>query len=72
MTSAVAVMKVSQTYKKVLAHRQQCSKWGKEFCLNCFGGGLTKFVGDMDEEYNRFGRSLRQKSKQLNSGGKNK
>jgi len=30
-------------YRKVLKHRNNCPKWTKEFCLECFGGGLTKF-----------------------------
>lgn len=32
-----------EAYKKVLEHRRKCKKWGKEFCLKCFGGGLSKF-----------------------------
>jgi len=31
-------------YKKVLEHRKKCWKWGKSFCLECFGGGLTNFM----------------------------
>ncbi len=35
-------MKVWQKeYDKVLEHRKICPKWGKSFCLKCFGGGLT-------------------------------
>ncbi|KKN56675.1 hypothetical protein LCGC14_0569920 [marine sediment metagenome] len=30
-------------YLKVREHRSTCKKWGKEFCLECFGGGLTSF-----------------------------
>jgi len=30
-------------YTDVLKHRRTCKKWGKEFCLQCFGGGLTQF-----------------------------
>jgi hypothetical protein len=40
----------SETYKKVLEHRRQCSKWGKGFCLHCFGGGLNIFVRDLETE----------------------
>ena len=31
-------------YSRILRHRDECSKWGKEFCLDCFGGGLTSFA----------------------------
>ncbi len=41
----------SDTYRKVLKHRMKCKKWGKEFCLECFGGGLTKFTKDLEGEY---------------------
>jgi len=34
-------------YKIVLEHRGRCSKWGKEFCLECFGGGLTQYKSDI-------------------------
>jgi len=40
----------SETYKKVLIHRKTCPKWGKSFCLLCFGGGLTQFTNDLEEE----------------------
>lgn len=40
----------SERYKEVLNHRQSCPKWGKEFCLACFGGGLTQFANDVKEE----------------------
>lgn len=30
-------------YKKVLEHRKKCPYWGRAFCLDCFGGGLSKF-----------------------------
>jgi hypothetical protein len=36
--------KWKQEYLKVLEHRKNCDKWGKSFCLECFGGGLTKFT----------------------------
>ena len=28
-------------YDEILQHRSKCPKWGKGFCLECFGGGLT-------------------------------
>lgn len=43
----------NKAYKKVLEHRQNCPKWGEEFCLECFGGGLTKFRKDFDDEFNK-------------------
>ena len=36
-------------YRKVLKHRNKCSKWTKDFCLECFGGGLTKFSEKITE-----------------------
>lgn len=42
----------SKTYRSILDHRRDCPKWGKEFCLECFGGGLTIFFRDIkNEEY---------------------
>lgn len=38
-------------YKKVLAHRNYCSKWRSGgLCLDCFGGGLAKFTKDLLNE----------------------
>lgn len=34
----------SDAYKTVKKHRLTCPKWEKEFCLDCFGGGLTRFL----------------------------
>jgi hypothetical protein len=34
----------SRTYQSILEHRRNCTKWGKQFCLECFGGGLTIFT----------------------------
>ncbi len=34
-------------YRKVLEHRRNCKKWGKGFCLDCFGGGLTIFLASI-------------------------
>ncbi len=44
------LMRESKTYRKILEHRRKCSKWGKEFCLECFGGGLTLFTKNLSEE----------------------
>lgn len=38
------------SYKKVIEHRKICPKWGKDFCLDCFGGGLTVFTRNIFEE----------------------
>jgi hypothetical protein len=43
-------MRESKTYRKVLEHRRKCDKWGKGFCLECFGGGLTKFTKELAKE----------------------
>jgi len=40
----------SQTYRKILEHRKNCPKWGKDFCIECFGMGLTKFTEDFQRE----------------------
>ncbi len=40
----------SMVYTDVLEHRRKCDKWGKGFCLDCFGGGLTKFTTDLQQE----------------------
>lgn len=46
----------TNTYLKVLAHRNKCPKWDKSFCLECFGGGLGMFTenlfDELDERYN--------------------
>lgn len=36
----------SKTYEKIREHRRNCDKWGKEFCLECFGGELTRAFRD--------------------------
>ena len=43
-------MRESQVYRKVLEHRRTCEKWGKCFCLECFGGGLTLFTKNLQKE----------------------
>ncbi len=40
----------SKTYRDILEHRSTCKKWGKEFCLDCFGEGLTRFTKRLDTE----------------------
>ena len=40
-------LRESKTYKDILEHRRKCNKWGKEFCLECFGGGLNLFFGKL-------------------------
>lgn len=41
----------SFVYHIVLTHRYSCSKWkNNEFCMNCFGGGLHEFGGDLLKE----------------------
>jgi hypothetical protein len=37
------IVEHSNAYNDVLRHRHTCPKWRKEFCLDCFGGGLTIF-----------------------------
>ncbi len=39
-----------KTYRNVLEHRRNCKKWGNEFCLDCFGGGLTRFINNLNSE----------------------
>lgn len=43
----------NETYRKILEHRGNCPKWTKEFCLDCFGGGLTRFLRDMETEHHK-------------------
>jgi hypothetical protein len=52
-------MKDSRTYRRILKHRETCSKWGKSFCLECFGGGITNYtetllreIGMQEVEFN--------------------
>lgn len=49
----------SETYKKVLRHRNWCPLWGKSMCLDCFGGGLRNFVKDLISEYDELKRDER-------------
>ena len=48
---AEELMRISRTYRSILDHRDKCPKWGKEFCLECFGGGLTTFMRDVGKEF---------------------
>jgi len=42
----------SKTYLNVLKHRLDCSNWkNKILCIECFGGGLTKYTEDLFREY---------------------
>jgi len=38
----------NKAYQRVQEHRRKCKKWGKEFCMECFGMGLNKFYDDYD------------------------
>ena len=41
----------SKTFEEVKKHRHNCSKWEKgEQCVECFGGGLTRFVDNLAKE----------------------
>ncbi len=40
----------NKVYRKILEHRNNCPKWTKEFCMDCFGGGLTKFMSNLEED----------------------
>ena len=37
----------TKALRKVTMHREECPKWGKEFCLECFGGGLRNFLENL-------------------------
>lgn len=50
----VEFFKNSKNYRKVIEHRQKCKKWGKKFCLKCFGKGLTKFSRDLEREFEEY------------------
>ena len=43
-------MRESKTYRAILDHRRICKKLGKEFCLDCFGGGLNKTIVRFERE----------------------
>ncbi|HDZ61143.1 MAG TPA: hypothetical protein ENH46_05545 [Candidatus Pacearchaeota archaeon] len=55
--------KNSKTYNKVLEHRMNCDKWGKDFCLDCFGMGLTKFSRDLEKEFDAYLDKLNSQTK---------
>ena len=44
------LVRESKTYREILEHRRNCNKWGKEFCIYCFGGGLNNFFRDLERE----------------------
>jgi len=44
------LMRESKTYRDILEHRRNCKKWGKSFCMKCFGNGLTQFTKNLQEE----------------------
>ncbi len=53
----------SREYNEVLKHRRKCSKWGKKFCLLCFGQGLSHHVSEVRKE-------LWEKLKRINVNGR--
>ena len=55
LEDAMNFYNVSETYARVLKHRRKCSKWTKEFCFDCFGGGLTQFTKDLEMEKQKKG-----------------
>ena len=70
------LLRESPTYKEILEHRKECPKWGKDFCLECFGGGLTKFLNSVRKElilkeksnHNGFSYPFKDKSIGLHDG----
>ena len=44
------IMRESITYLSILEHRKTCPRWTKEFCMDCFGGGLTRFLAKLKDE----------------------
>lgn len=54
---AVEFAKQSETYRKVIAHRMECRDWRTQFCLECFGGGLTQFTKDLAKESKKGGEN---------------
>ena len=46
-------MKEMKAYRQVIEHRKKCAKWGKLFCLDCFGGGLTLYTKKILKEFKR-------------------
>ncbi len=38
-------------YKQIVEHRKYCPKWRLGvICLDCFGGGITRFTDDLLRE----------------------
>ncbi len=55
-------IKKLKTYRDVLEHRRECKKWNIETtCLECFGGGLTKFLENVKEELYRRKKWMKKK-----------
>ena len=52
------IISISNTYQKILSHRIICPKWGKEFCIDCFGGGLMKYSKELFEDFDIIGKLL--------------
>jgi len=44
------IMCESDEYRRILEHRRDCPKWSKDFCIDCFGGGLTIFTDKLNME----------------------
>lgn len=44
-------MGMSIKYNEVIRHRQKCPKWGKEYCVDCFGGGLSRFCSGVMKSF---------------------
>jgi hypothetical protein len=40
----------SKTYRKIIKHRETCSKWSNSFCLDCFGGGINLTITELENE----------------------
>jgi len=41
----------TKAYQKVMQHRNHCVRWRDGIlCLDCFGGGLTRFTRDLLDE----------------------
>lgn len=50
LMDTATLLRDTKAYKKVIKHRNTCPDWGNQFCLKCFGGGLTKFVNELFTE----------------------
>lgn len=43
--------RLSPTYLAIINHRHKCPKWAREFCLDCFGGGITQVYENLLSEF---------------------